>query len=165
VSRLFVAVWPPAEVVEVLRALPRVDQTGVRWVRPEQWHVTVRFLGEADEAAATAALGGLRAPAAEAVVGPRVSRLGRTVVCVPVAGLDEVAGAVAEATASIGQPPDPRPFAGHITIARLRHRAACGVTGRAVSARFPVGSVDLVRSRTGRGGARYETVCRVDLHG
>ena len=43
-----------------------------------------------------------------------------TVVCVPVAGLDELAAAVPRPTAAIGEPPDPRRFAGHLTLARLR---------------------------------------------
>ena len=45
--RLFVAVWPPEEVVAELTALPRKDGRGVRFVAPENWHVTLRFLGQA----------------------------------------------------------------------------------------------------------------------
>ena len=166
-SRLFVAVWPPPDVREGLAALGRPVDPGVRWVRPEHWHITLRFFGEADEAAAAAALGRLDvAPFAggvEAVLGPRVSRLGRAVVCVPVAGLDDLAVAVSTVTADVGQPPDPRPFAGHLTLARLRHRAACGVTGTAVSAGFPVRSLDLVRSVPGPEGPTYEVVTTVAL--
>ena len=47
-SRLFVAVWPPDEVLEELRALPRKDERGVRFVHPDSWHITLRFLGDAD---------------------------------------------------------------------------------------------------------------------
>lgn len=46
--RLFLAVRPPEDVVAELMSLRRKDQRGVRFVRPEQWHVTLRFLGEAD---------------------------------------------------------------------------------------------------------------------
>ena len=56
--RLFLAVWPSPEVVDVLRALPRPDTPGVRWSTEDQWHVTVEFLGECDLAPATRCLSG-----------------------------------------------------------------------------------------------------------
>jgi 2'-5' RNA ligase len=137
----------------------------VRWVPAEQWHITLRFLGEADEDAATRALQALRAaPAAVAVVGPRVSRLGRAVVCLPVTGLDRLATEVAVATAQVGEPPDGR-FSGHLTLARLRRRAACGVTGTAFHATFTVDNVALVRSTPGAEGAHHELVTQVALEG
>ena len=37
-ARLFVAVWPPDDVVAELAALPRPDQPGLRWTTPDQWH-------------------------------------------------------------------------------------------------------------------------------
>ncbi|MGH3821641.1 MAG: RNA 2',3'-cyclic phosphodiesterase [Pseudonocardiaceae bacterium] len=50
--RLFVALVPPAEAVEELRSatagLPALA-SGLRWTRPEQWHVTLVFLGEVGE--------------------------------------------------------------------------------------------------------------------
>ena len=61
-ARLFVAVWPPDEVVAELMALGRKDRRGVRFVHPERWHVTLRFLGECDPGAARAA----RSPAIQA---------------------------------------------------------------------------------------------------
>jgi RNA 2',3'-cyclic 3'-phosphodiesterase len=134
----------------------------VRWVPADQWHVTLRFLGPADEAAAVEALGRLRAPRASARLGPRVSRLGRSVVCLPVTGLDDLAAAVRTATEGIGDPPD-RPFVGHLTLARLRDRAACGVTGTAVDLGFEVDEVVLVRSTLGPAGARHEPVLSVPL--
>lgn len=164
-ARLFVAAPPsPGVRAELLEALPRPDEPGVRWVPPDQWHVTLRFLGEADPEAAVGALRRVRAEPAVAELGPRVSRLGRSVVCLPVAGLDAVADAVALATADVGEPLD-RPFSGHLTLARLRHRAACGVTGTALSARFPVDEVALVASTLGPGGATHEVVATVPLAG
>lgn len=163
--RLFVAAWPPAEVLDLLETLPRPPDPGVRWTRRDQWHVTLRFLGAADPDAATAALASVDAVAAEAVLGPLTARLGRSVVVVPVAGLAEVAAAVAAATADVGEPPDPRPFAGHLTLARLRQRPACGVTGARFSARFPVRELHLVRSHLHHEGARYETLAVAPLRG
>ena len=166
-SRLFVAVRPPATVLARIAELPRPDERGVRWVPPSQWHVTLRFLGEAEEHAARDALGALPAAlaatvpgsgAVEAVLGPAVSRLGRSVVCIPVAGLDDLARAVVAVTEAIGDPPDPRPFAGHLTLARLRGRGSCGVAGTALAARFAVTEVELVRSTLASSGVHHEVI-------
>jgi 2'-5' RNA ligase len=158
VARLFVAAWPPPEVLDQLAELPRPDEPGVRWTTRDQWHVTLRFLGRADPDEAAAALGGVRAPEATATMGPRIGRLGRAVVVVPVAGLDEVAEAVRGATAEIGEPVDPRPFLGHVTLARVKNRGTCRLTGTAVSAEFPVTEVALVASELHADGARYTTL-------
>ena len=47
-ARLFIAVWPPEDVVSELTSLQRKDQRGVRFVPPDNWHITLRFLGDAD---------------------------------------------------------------------------------------------------------------------
>lgn len=164
-TRLFVAVWPPSGIVEQLAALPRPDEPGVRWTAPEQWHVTLRFLGATDVDEARRRLERVDAPPTDAQLGPRVARLGRHVVAVPVTGLDDLARVVTEATDDLGDPPDPRPFAGHITLARLKHRSACGVAGPAVSGSWPVTAVDLVRSDLHPDGSRYTTVARHELTG
>ena len=101
-------------------ALPRPDQPGVRWVPPANWHVTLRFLGEAEATDVHARLAGVTLPAATAMFGPAVRRLGRSALVVPVAGLERLAAAVTAATADIGDPPGTRSFNGHLTLARLR---------------------------------------------
>jgi 2'-5' RNA ligase len=158
VARLFVAVQPPDDVLDVLEALERPIESGVRYTTREQWHVTLRFLGEADVAQAVDALDSLDAAPTTAVLGPLVSKLGRAVVVAPVGGLDDVARRVGEATAAVGEPVDPRPFAGQLTIARLRRRGACRIAGAPVSAQFPVDELHLVRSELDPGGARYEQI-------
>lgn len=163
VARLFVAAWPSPEILDLVATLPRPHERGVRWTRRDQWHVTLRFLGNAAVDEAADALARLDAPACTAVVGPQVARLGRFVVVVPVAGLDELAAAVSDVTAEVGEPPDPRPFAGHLTVARLRNRAACGLTGTPITGSFPVTEVHLVRSDNGPDGSHYETVSVVPL--
>lgn len=161
--RVFVAVWPPAHVVSLLAGLPRPPSNGVRWVPPENWHVTLRFLGAADPEEVGRALRGASLPGATATLGPAVSRMGRGVVVVPVAGLEALGSAVAAATATIGRPPDPRPFRGHLTLARLRGRGSCGVAGARVRGSFAVEELLVVSSRTGHEGATYEVVDRVPL--
>jgi RNA 2',3'-cyclic 3'-phosphodiesterase len=163
VPRLFVAATLPDEVLDALEALPRADEAGVRWTRREHWHVTLRFFGEAGLDEATAALQRLVAAPVEATMGPAVSRLGRNVICVPVAGLDDVAAAVTEATAGVGEPPDPRPFNGHVTLARLRKRGSCRLAGEPFRARFPVDEVHLVRSRLTDSGPEHSTALVVPL--
>ncbi|WP_208029645.1 RNA 2',3'-cyclic phosphodiesterase [Rhabdothermincola sediminis] len=162
-ARLFIAVQPTEEVLDALAALPRPDDPGVRWTRREHWHVTLRFLGEADPEEAAEALAGLDQPETEALLGPAVSRVGRFVVAIPVQGLDELAAAVRALTAGIGEPPDPRPFTGHLTLARLGRRAACGLAGAPFSARFPVREVELLRSTLTAEGPIHEVIARRPL--
>ena len=169
--RLFVAVWPPSEVLEVVEALPRPERPGVRWTRRDQWHVTLRFLGPVeagDVGSVVEALGSMPGAApAVARMGPSVVRLGRGVVCVDVAGLEAVAAAVVAASAAFGQPPDDRPFHGHLTLARVKPgsggSAFADLLGAPCSAAWPVTEVHLVESRLHPKGARYESVAVVPL--
>jgi RNA 2',3'-cyclic 3'-phosphodiesterase len=163
VPRLFVAVTPPDDVLDALGQLPRVDEPGVRWTRRDHWHVTLRFLGEAEVDHAAAALERLRASATTVELGPSVSRLGRNVICLPASGLDDVAGAVRQVTEGVGEPPDPRPFSGHLTLARLKHRGACRLAGTPFSASFVADGVELVRSRLSDVGPTYSVELRVPL--
>ena len=161
--RLFVAAKPSASVAETLAALPRPATPGVRWTTPEQWHVTLRFLGDADPDAVMALLDELHATRAEATLGPRVGRLGRSVVVVPVAGLDELVAEVRSVTEELGERPDPRPYLGHLTLARLRGVGSCGLTGAPVDVSFDVAEIWLVESETHPDGARYTDVGRFPL--
>lgn len=157
--RLFLAVWPPEDIVSELRSLRRKDQRGVRFVPPDRWHVTVRFLGEADPMEVEDALAGVALPAATAVLGPAVDVLGERVLAVPVSGLGPLAEAVVTATRGIGDPPPRRPFHGHLTIARVRRDVRMPTAlGTMVSGSFPVEELALVRSRLDPDGARYDTV-------
>lgn len=164
-SRLFVAVWPPDEVLEVVAALPRPEERGVRWSRPDQWHVTLRFLGEVEDVGdAVAALGRVVAPSAAATMGPVTEVLGRSILVAPVAGLDEVARAVVAATGEVGRPPERRPFHGHLTLARgKRPGAVRRLAGEPCAASWTVDEVVLVESHLGPEAARYEVVARVAL--
>jgi 2'-5' RNA ligase len=156
VARLFVAVWPPAEVVEMLAALPRYPLAGARWTTERQWHVTLRFLGAVDQRVATAAIDRVAAGRCTAVLGPGPQRLGPSVLMVPVAGLDDLAAAVETAMAGVA-PPSRFPYRGHLTLAR----AGKGPLPRLdapVVARWTVESVALVESQLHPAGARYATV-------
>jgi 2'-5' RNA ligase len=163
VTRLFVAVRPPPVVLAQLADLPRREEPGVRWVPPGQWHITLRFLGDAEVDAVVRALEGavpaLRAlPPPCASLGPRGSRLGRQVICVPVGGLEALAGSVVGATTALGTAVDPRPFSGHLTLARLGRRGACRLAGHPIRAGFAVAELELVSSVLDRDGARHDVV-------
>ncbi|MDQ6946637.1 MAG: RNA 2',3'-cyclic phosphodiesterase [Actinomycetota bacterium] len=167
-ARLFVAVWPPDDVVALLAALDRPEVVGLRWTPQPHWHVTLRFLGRADVDDARRALGDLIVPEAPvvAVVGPVVGRFGQRVLQVPVSGLDGLAAAVVRATAGVGEPPDDRPFAGHVTLARasLAARVDLGrLTGQTIAGSWSVTEVSLVESRLSSAGATYEEVERRSL--
>jgi 2'-5' RNA ligase len=172
--RVFVAVSPPGPVVAVLQALPRPDVASLRWTTEDQWHVTLRFLGEVDDPRSVAtALGDVPhrwrragAPEVWAVLGPAVAWFpGRQVLQVPVAGLDVLADAVGQSTVSWPTPADDRPFSGHLTLARTRGRARgpASAAGAPLEATWRVESVALMASVLGRHGARYETLSTVPL--
>jgi 2'-5' RNA ligase len=157
--RLFVAVRPPDAVLDALHEMHRPERSGVRWTTRPQWHVTLRFLGEVgDPQPVAAALDAAPLTRCVAVVGPKVSTLGRGVLVVPVRGLEGLAGAVVAATGRFGSPPEPRAFRGHLTLARARRGSVHGLGGEAVDVPFPVEAVQLVRSHVGPDGARYEDV-------
>ncbi len=170
-ARLFVAVWPPPEVVDAVRRMPRTVP-GVRWTTEDQWHITLRFLRSVPEErvpAVQAALDGAAAATfvADAVMGPRVRRVGR-VIAIAVDGLDAIAGAVSAATAGFADPPERRPFNGHLTVARFRGRRAPRPEHGwpTLEAEWPVTEIALVQSLLGQGpggAARYETVSRHSL--
>lgn len=152
----------------MLAGLERPDVDGLRWTTAEQWHVNLRFLGDADELAAREAFAriGVDDPPT-AVLGPVTGRFGRRVLHVPVAGLEGLAAATVDATAHVGLPPDPRPFAGHVTLARAKERRGADLrplAGVPVAGRWAVAEVTLVASRLGGWGpARYEVVERLAL--
>ena len=165
--RLFVAVWPPDDVLELVAALPRPEVEGLRWTSRDQWHVTLRFFGSVELEDAAGALRSVAAPATTASLGPETGRFGKRVLHLPVDGLEAVAKAVVRATKKVGKPPEPRPFKGHVTLARARDRRR-GVdlrplVGTPVGASWPVTEVCLVESRLHPKGANYEVVETVSL--
>jgi len=167
VPRLFVAVWPPEEVLELVAAAPRPEVEGLRWTTRDQWHVTLRFFGEVEVEEALVALRRVSAEATVAELEPETGRVGKRVLHVPVGGLEAVGKAVIRATKKVGRPPEDRPFSGHLTLARARDRRRgvdlqplCGV---AVAASWPVTEVCLVQSHLSSKGANYEVVGNVSL--
>ena len=158
-ARLFLAVWPPDHVLEMLGALPRKDQRGVRFLPPESWHATLRFLGDAEPDEVAAALRSAELPDATARVGPAIDMLGTHSVIAPVAGLDELAAAVVDATDGLGTLAPRATYNGHITVARVKRGAVVRkVVGMLCGASFQVDRVALVESRLHPTGSTYSTL-------
>jgi RNA 2',3'-cyclic 3'-phosphodiesterase len=171
-ARLFVGVWPPPEVSALLSSLARPALGAVRWTAPEQWHVTLAFLGTVALSridvlgAALVSATARAADVPEARLGPSTRRLGRHVLCVPVQGLDELALSVRRALGALL--PDAGldgPFDGHLTLARSRGRRAlpASLAGAPLEAHWRVQEVDLARSELDQSGARYTTLVRATV--
>ena len=151
--RCFVAAFlPPAVRDTLVAARPAVD--GVRWVAPEKYHVTLRFLGELDPGAAAfwqeaAEALDARFPIecrALAVDGFPRSRRAR-VVAMPVDS-----GGALEALAD-SLPPggdDARRFRAHVTLGRARRRPVRLPEPRPVDIPFRLLGAGLYRSVDGR---------------
>ncbi len=168
--RLFVGIWPPPDVLASLAALPRPEHPSVRWTPQEQWHVTLRFLGDVADEDGPVLLDslGTLGPAGRptcAYVGPATRRLDKGTLVVPVAGLDDLAHAVTTATSGLDRGTEARPFVGHLTLARGRGGRPIPSTlaGASVAASFGVAELALVCSRLGHDGPRYETLATIAL--
>jgi 2'-5' RNA ligase len=181
--RLFAALWPPPDAVaELLAAVDdiRADAPRLRWTRPEQWHLTLAFLGEVaderrpelDERLARAA--GRHPPLTLRFAGG--GRFGTRVLFTRVDGdrepLTRLAASASAAARRSRIPVDDRPYRPHLTLARGRD----GEDLRPLAARlqsfagmaWTATRLDLVRSRLGQGPghtARYEPAASWPLSG
>jgi RNA 2',3'-cyclic 3'-phosphodiesterase len=188
--RLFVAVVPPPEVLTDLGTAVAPHQAepaahrDLRWTGPEDWHVTLAFLGDVPGPVAA----GLGPALGRAAAGHRPFSLAlagagafpaapqaRVLWCGlggDHAALAALAAAVADAVTRAGAaPPDPgRAFRPHLTLARSRGRSPADVrdlvtalSGYASSS-WPVDRIQLIDSRPG-GRPRYSPVGRWPLNG
>lgn len=168
--RLFVALRPPPEAVALVDALPRAAVPRVRWTTAEQWHVTLRFLGESSADDVVAALRTATWPAVpEAVLRGELRSFGRELLSAAVEGVDGLARAVVDATAGLGVPPPERPFTGHLTLARASRggdvRPLAGAPALSGEARWRADEVVLMASELRSSGARYSVVERFSVEG
>ena len=162
---LFLAVFPPMEVMELLGELERAEVEGLRWTGREQWHITLRFLGEAEQGEVEDCLRGFQGSAVTVRLGPVSRRLGARVLVLPADGLGELAAEVGARTAVVGQPLDRRDFTGHLTLARARKRVPGTVVGVPFEAEFQAAELWLVSSQLHPDGARYTWLSHWPLEG
>ncbi len=159
VSRLFVALWPPDHVIGMLEELHRKDQVGARFVMPENWHVTLRFVGNADPNDMAAALDDAEFRPCTVTLGPAVDVGNGRTLFVPAAGADGLAEEVVRVTRHLGDEPIRNPYLGHLTIARMKKRANMPrALGELIQADWEPTEVALVESRLLPDGAVYDTL-------
>ncbi len=181
--RLFVALTPPAEVVKAL-TIATLGLRGLapelRWTRPEQWHVTLVFLGEVrddvvGELNRRLSRAATRHPPLSLALGGG-GRFGQQVLWTGVRGdLDRLRRLVDSARAAARRsrlPVEDRPYRPHITLAR----AAGGVDLRPLVERLApwegapwvATQMHLLRSRLGAapdGSALHESIAGWPLEG
>jgi 2'-5' RNA ligase len=189
--RLFVAVPVPPEALDACRTL--IDGVrrgpagrGARWVRTENLHLTLRFLGDtpADrvpavaEAVRRAAGGGRAFEVRLAGAGafpssgrPRALWLG---IVQGAPELGAIASALESPLAELGWPPEDRPFRPHLTVARTdaasiadgaRTAADLVAAAGGWTTSFRADRVVLYRSHLRAGPPVYEPVAEVLLDG
>jgi len=167
IERMFVAVTPPPEIVDIVSDLPTRALRGVRYTKRSQWHITLRYLGDCERHEALKALDQLSGAAVTVELGPAVTLLGSRVVIVPARGLDEIAQTVDALFDSVGETTD-REFVGHLTLARLKGRplrdpSLVSVIGEPVSASFACDSLDLWKTELGESGTTHTLVATQTL--
>ena len=165
-TRLFVAVRPPPDVLALLAALERPAVPGVRWSVPEQWLVKLRPLGRVDgrvvpglRVALEVELAG--APAVTCRLGPATRRLGGQWLGAPVHGLDDLAAVVFEATQELVPVTHPQPFQADVVLAR--GRVPGELAGRPVAGSWTARSVSLLADRSAPGAVRFDELARFPL--
>jgi 2'-5' RNA ligase len=182
--RLFVAAELPAPLRLRLAAVQEGMQAvplPVRWVRPEGMHLTLKFLGETEEARlaaiapALAEAGRNLAPFRLGACGaaPFPARGTPRLVWVEIDGDLEaarrLAAAIDRAVAPLGFPPEGREFKAHLTLGRVRGaaqgewRAALLKTGEQARGEFEVREYVLFQSRLSPGGSVYTPMERFPL--
>ena len=183
--RLFAAVEiPPRARDTAARAIEdwRPRFPGARWVRPESWHVTVKFLGRTPPRLVRYVREGCASAAA--TIRPFRVRLGGLGVFpgpsrarVFWVGLDDEGSGLSALAAALDRelgdefPPEKRRFTAHLTVARfnpprdVREHAAALAEASVEPSPFRVGRLVLFQSHLSPRGARYEAVGEFPLRG
>lgn len=167
--RLFTGLQLSSEVGFAL-SLKRGGLQGARWIDPENYHITLRFIGDVDHHAANEVFDALdMAPMMEpfeltlshlGVFGgnkPRALYAGLE----PSEDLSELQASQERLLQRAGIPPDGRKFVPHVTLARLRDANPSDVarhiaqSGQFTPLRFTVDRFVLFSSRDSVGGGPY----------
>ncbi len=176
--RLFTAVEIP-EPLRMRLALVRGPLDGAKWVAPENMHITLRFAGDMDGRTADE-FADLLADVSVAPFTVRIAGTGafggrdpRVLWARVEAGpeLDALYRASERAARSAGLEPDPRNFAPHVTLARLRRVRQVAVArfleanGDLSLEPFTVARFVLLSARPGSGGPPYVVEATYPLGG
>ena len=175
--RLFTGVEIPTTIGQHLSML-RGGLPGARWVDPENYHLTLRFIGDVDDALAheiASMLGRVRRSPFELYVDGLASfggRKPRAVVAAvpPITPLLEVQAEQERLMQRIGLEPEGRKYTPHVTLARLRDASSRQVAdylssrGYVRTPSFRVERFVLVSSRASIGGGPYVIEASYPLH-
>lgn len=187
--RLFIAILLPDEIrAEIANAQSKLRSAlpggDISWTRPEQFHLTLRFLGNVPDTRLEAlksmvkAVGESSSPLELSAKGigffppagpPRVVWV----------GLQEESGRlgnlhdrIADATGDFGEPVKAQTFTGHVTLARVRRikrsesetlRRVATTLAKNDFSRWRTGKMEIMRSDLTPDGARHESVLSVHL--
>jgi 2'-5' RNA ligase len=166
--RLFSGIEIPRDISDRL-AMLRGGLEGARWVEPENYHITLRFIGDVDGDTAERFSQALSQISAESfmLTLDGVGSFGRGRPRAVWAGvgpgeaLAVLANANEQAALTAGLKPEGRKFHPHVTLARMRGTKANDVAkyleqnGAFLSPSFPVFSFNLYSARESRGGGPY----------
>lgn len=180
--RCFIAVEIPLSVTEsIARVTDDLKKTGgdVRWVRPDNIHLTIKFLGQTDESIVPAIKNALLEklvpyqPFYITIAGagyfpdnrrPRIIWIGIE----PEEQLPGLLRDVEETMFSLGFPREKKPFSGHLTIGRVRSPRRIfetvavldTFTGHCFGS-VEVNKIDLMSSILKPAGAEYSTLAEI----
>jgi 2'-5' RNA ligase len=166
--RLFTGVEIPSDVGQSLATL-RGGLPGARWIDPENYHLTLRFIGDVDDLIAhevASMLGRVKRGAFDLHFEGLTSfggRKPRAVVAAvaPAQALLDVQSEHERLMQRIGLQPEGRKYTPHVTLARLRDSSSRDVAeflaarGYFRTAAFPVSRFVLFSSRASVGGGPY----------
>ena len=166
--RIFTGLEVPEQVGQSLSML-RGGLPGARWVEPENYHITLRFIGDVDDALAreiAALLGQVRRRGFELRLdglGSFGGRRPRAVIASvpPVSPLIELQAEHERILQRVGLEPEGRKYTPHVTLASLRDASSRQVAdylaarGLFQSAPFGVGRFVLYSARASVGGGPY----------
>src|SRR5882757_744101 len=166
--RIFTGLEIPADVAQSL-AMLRGGLPGARWIDPENYHLTLRFIGDVDDLTAhevASLLGRVRRPSLELRFGELSAFGGRRPRAVIAAlahtpALMELQAEHERLMQRVGLEPEGRKYTPHVTLARLRDSSSRAVA-EYLSTRalirpppFRVSRFVLFSSRTSVGGGPY----------
>jgi 2'-5' RNA ligase len=166
--RLFTAIEIPPEVADRLTAL-RGGLPRARWIDPENYHLTLRFIGDVDRLAAEEAAEALsriarqpfdlRISGVEALGTRKPSAIVARIA--PSPALTDLQAEQERRLQRIGLPPEGRKYVPHVTIARISHGPVrdiaeyLGLRGGFLAGPFRVDRFVLLSSRDSVGGGPY----------
>lgn len=166
--RLFTGLEIPPRVAQSL-SMMRGGLPGARWIDPENYHLTLRFIGDIDDALGrdiAGLLGGVRRTPFQLRLDGLSSFGGRrpralVAAVAPAAPLMELQAEQERLLQRLGLEPEGRKYTPHVTLARLRDSSSRQVAeylsarGHYRSSSFEISRFVLFSSRASVGGGPY----------